>query len=170
MTIYREDASQKLVKCLSILQFADLDCVLSQHGAVQLDGGQVEVLGDIGVLDSEHFVNALALDPVYVFCVRVYDIRHSRFVEFMEGFVVRGSEMTALVCCLWYDPYHSVATLLDAIADPQPKVLKHESTMFPFSSTLICSFITSPHAGAPTRPVPTLGSFLSKAPTFLGFS
>jgi len=70
---------------------------------------------------------------------------------------------------------HSVATLLDAMADPQPNVLKHESTMLPSPSTcapralahaaapslrpsarharcrraLICSFITSPHAGAP---------------------
>jgi hypothetical protein len=31
--------------------------------------------------------------------------------------------------------HHSVATLLLAIAEPQPKVLKQESTMFPFSST-----------------------------------
>ena len=33
-----------------------------------------------------------------------------------------------------------------------------------------CSFITSPHAGAPTRPVPTVVSALSIEPTFLGFS
>lgn len=32
------------------------------------------------------------------------------------------------------------------------------------------SFITSPHAGAPTNPVPTFLSFLSREPTFLGFS
>lgn len=38
------------------------------------------------------------------------------------------------------------------------------------SPTLICSFMTSPHAGAPTRPVPTLGSLLSKLPTLRGFS
>ena len=40
------------------------------------------------------------------------------------------------------------------------------------SSSLIfsCSFITSPQAGAPTSPVPTLGSFLSKLPTLRGFS
>ena len=91
---------------------------------------------------------------------------------------------------------HSVATLLDAMADPQPKVLKHESTMLPSPSTcparalayttavslqptarhahcqraLICSFITSPHAGAPTRPVPTETSVLSKEPTLRGWS
>jgi hypothetical protein len=35
---------------------------------------------------------------------------------------------------------------------------------------LICSFITSPQAGAPTSPVPTLGSFLSREPTLRGFS
>ena len=66
--------------------------------------------------------------------------------------------------------HHSVATLLLAMADPQPKVLKQESTMLPSSSTLICSFMTSPHAGAPTSPVPTFASFLSKDPTFRGFS
>ncbi len=35
--------------------------------------------------------------------------------------------------------HHSVATLLDAIAEPQPNVLKHESTMLPASST--CSTV-----------------------------
>ncbi|PSN34376.1 hypothetical protein C0J52_07828 [Blattella germanica] len=59
---------------------------------------------------------------------------------------------------------------LDAIADPQPKVLNFASIILPFSSTLICSFITSPQAGAPTKPVPTCVSFLSREPTFLGFS
>nr|PNR35728.1 hypothetical protein PHYPA_021578 [Physcomitrium patens] len=57
----------------------------------------------------------------------------------------------------------------DAIADPQPKVLKQESIILPvFSSTRICSFITSPHAGAPTSPVPTSGLSLSKLPTLRG--
>ena len=32
---------------------------------------------------------------------------------------------------------HSVAKELDAIADPQPKVLNLASTIFPFSSTFI---------------------------------
>jgi hypothetical protein len=36
--------------------------------------------------------------------------------------------------------------------------------------TLICSFMTSPQAGAPTMPVPTPSSSLSKAPTLRGFS
>lgn len=31
--------------------------------------------------------------------------------------------------------HHSVATLLLAMADPQPNVLKHDSTMRPSSST-----------------------------------
>lgn len=35
---------------------------------------------------------------------------------------------------------------------------------------LTWSFITSPHAGAPTSPVPTFLSFLFREPTFLGFS
>jgi hypothetical protein len=49
---------------------------------------------------------------------------------------------------------HSVARLELAIAEPQPKVLNFASTIFS-SSTLICNFITSPHSGAPTSPVPT---------------
>ena len=56
---------------------------------------------------------------------------------------------------------HSVRTLLLAIAEPQPKVLKHESTIFPFLSTFICSFKTSPQAGAPTSPVPMFALSIS---------
>ncbi len=37
-------------------------------------------------------------------------------------------------------------------------------------STLICNFITSPQAGAPTIPVPTSSSSFAKLPTFRGFS
>lgn len=47
---------------------------------------------------------------------------------------------------------HSVATELLAMAEPQPNVLNLESMIVPFSSTRICNFITSPQAGAPTRP------------------
>jgi hypothetical protein len=36
--------------------------------------------------------------------------------------------------------------------------------------TLICSFITSPQAGAPTMPVPMSPSPASKPPTLRGFS
>jgi hypothetical protein len=61
-------------------------------------------------------------------------------------------------------------TELEAIADPHPKVLNLLSVTTPFSSTLICSFITSPQAGAPTKPVPTSSAALSREPTFLGFS
>src|SRR5262245_43197377 len=54
---------------------------------------------------------------------------------------------------------HSVARLELAMALPQPNVLNFASSITPLSSlTLIWSFITSPHSGAPTRPVPTLGS------------
>jgi len=47
---------------------------------------------------------------------------------------------------------HSVARELLAIADPHPNVLKTASWILPSSPTLIWSFITSPQAGAPTRP------------------
>ena len=75
------------------------------------------------------------------------------------------------------------------MAEPQPKVLNLASTIFPSSSTFtiprshciyrqvieklkgrvtsICSFMTSPQAGAPTRPVPTLFDLGSILPTFL---
>src|SRR6185312_6866093 len=65
---------------------------------------------------------------------------------------------------------HSVASELDAMAEPQPNVLNFASSMTPASFTLICRRITSPHAGAPTRPVPTFGSSLSSVPTLRGFS
>jgi hypothetical protein len=64
---------------------------------------------------------------------------------------------------------HSVASDELAMALPQPNVLNLASSMIPVpGSTLSCSFITSPHSGAPTIPVPTFGSRLSSAPTFRG--
>jgi len=65
---------------------------------------------------------------------------------------------------------HSVANELEAMADPHPNVLNLASIILPSSSTLIWSFMTSPQAGAPTKPVPMLSAFLSKAPTLRGFS
>ena len=59
---------------------------------------------------------------------------------------------------------------LDAMADPHPNVLNLASSIIPLSLILSCSFITSPQAGAPARPVPTEESDLSKLPIFLGFS
>src|ERR1700739_1506380 len=51
---------------------------------------------------------------------------------------------------------HSVASEDDAIAEPHPKVLNLASSITLVSRlTLICSFMTSPHSGAPTSPVPT---------------
>src|SRR5450631_4142556 len=64
---------------------------------------------------------------------------------------------------------HSVASEDEAIADPQPKVLNFASSMtLVCGFTLICSFMTSPHSGAPTRPVPTSLLFLSIEPTLRG--
>src|SRR2546426_8121255 len=65
---------------------------------------------------------------------------------------------------------HSVASDEDAIAEPQPNVLNLASSMTLVSRlTLLCSFITSPHSGAPTRPVPTSGLDLSIEPTLRGW-
>ena len=52
----------------------------------------------------------------------------------------------------------------------QPNVLNLASSMTPVSGlTLTCSFITSPHSGAPTMPVPTSGLLLSSDPTLRGW-
>src|ERR1039458_9975134 len=65
---------------------------------------------------------------------------------------------------------HSVAREDDAIAEPQPDALNLGSSMMLVAGfTLICSFITSPHSGAPTNPVPTSALFLSSEPTLRGF-
>src|ERR1700678_1205332 len=64
---------------------------------------------------------------------------------------------------------HSVAREDEAIAEPQPKVLNLASSMtFVSRLPLICHFITSPHSGAPTRPVPTSALLLSIEPTLRG--
>src|SRR3954453_7738628 len=64
---------------------------------------------------------------------------------------------------------HSVASEDDAMADPQPNVLNFASSMTLVAGlTLICSFITSPHSGAPTSPVPTSALVLSMDPTLRG--
>lgn len=45
----------------------------------------------------------------------------------------------SLMCILTDLPFtHSVAKELEAIAEPQPKVLNLASTIFPWSSTSIC--------------------------------
>src|SRR6478609_1145098 len=62
---------------------------------------------------------------------------------------------------------HSVERLELAMAEPHPKVLNFASTIVPFS-TLICSFMTSPHSGAPTIPVPTPASSFLKLPMLRG--
>lgn len=64
----------------------------------------------------------------------------------------------------------SVAYEDEAIADPHPNVLNTAFSMvFPSSLSYICSFMTSPQAGAPTNPVPTFFFFLSREPTLRGF-
>ena len=40
-----------------------LDGVLCEHAAVQLDGGQAQVLGNVAVLNGEDVIHGLALDP-----------------------------------------------------------------------------------------------------------
>src|SRR3989454_4821838 len=64
---------------------------------------------------------------------------------------------------------HSVARLDDAMALPQPNVLNLASSISPVPGfTLIWSFMTSPHSGAPTSPVPTCAVSFENDPTLRG--
>src|SRR5262249_47532717 len=49
-----------------LLEVADrrLDRVLGQHRAVDLDGGQLQLVDDVRVLDLQRVVDALALEPL----------------------------------------------------------------------------------------------------------
>ena len=47
-------------------------------------------------------------------------------------------------------------------------VSRASSMIFVSGLTWICSFMTSPHSGAPTRPVPTVWLLLSIEPTLRG--
>jgi|TARA_R110000851_G_scaffold181511_3_gene330417 hypothetical protein len=58
----------------------------------------------------------------------------------------------------------------EAIAKPEPQILNLASSMMPRSFTWICKRITSPQAGAPNIPVPTLLDLSSSLPTLPGFS
>jgi len=196
-----------------------LDGVLRQHAAVQLDRRQAQVLGDVAVLNGEYLRASIAipyesLTYTHKLCVRLIPAsiacsHRSRSQHLGTRAQVGAKRRRSETCAGCANEgrqartssmdrplTHSVATLLDAMADPQPNVLKHESTMLPSPSTcapralahaaapslrpsarlshcqraLICSFITSPHAGAPTRPVPTETSVLSKEPTLRGWS
>ena len=68
----------------------------------------------------------------------------------MSVFLISSASSTVLPLI------HSVASEELAMAEPQPKVLNLASSMTWVSGfTRICRRITSPHSGAPTRPVPT---------------
>lgn len=41
-----------------------LDGILREHAAVQLDGRQLEVAGDVRVLDGQHILHGAPLDPL----------------------------------------------------------------------------------------------------------
>ena len=47
-----------------VVRQGGFDCVFGQHGAVQLDRGQRQLLGDVGVLELEGLVDRLSLDPL----------------------------------------------------------------------------------------------------------
>src|SRR5712691_5472346 len=64
---------------------------------------------------------------------------------------------------------HSVTSEELAIAEPQPNASNSASSMACVSELIfICSFITWPHSGAPSRPVPPFGSSFGRLPTSRG--
>ena len=96
-----------------------------------------------------------------------------------EQWILTGGRLSSSTICVFLTVMawstvmpliHSVASDDEAMAEPQPKVLNLASSMTPAWLTLICSFMTSPHAGAPTRAVPTSGALASRLPTLRGFS
>lgn len=164
---------------------------------MELDRWQAEVLGNVAVLDCDHLLNRLALDPVRVhtswsgqiFCLDQQDVAHDKprtpqniashlfkqnsaaSARHVGHAAIAGKSFVALmssegpfVCCcaqrsfqhlmhIWQAlhymlmagilAHHSVATLLLAMAEPQPNVLKHESIILPASSTYTIPFVLS---------------------------
>ena len=96
-----------------------------------------------------------------------------------EQWIFTGGSASSLAICVFLMvsasstdlPFtHSVTSEDEAMADPQPNVLNLASSILPSSLILTWRRMTSPQAGAPTRPVPTFGSLLSSVPTLRGFS
>jgi hypothetical protein len=142
---------------------------------VQLDGRQVEVARDFCVLDLERAVRVFVLEPVGG--VRSAQRSGGVISSDNSSGIDSGDGDDAGVGGKWKgkgeergDGREESGTHELAMALPQPNVLNLASSTSPFLPNLICSFITSPHAGAPTRPVPTKGSFLSSEPTLRGLS
>src|ERR1700739_998856 len=91
---------------------------------------------------------------------------HGRKRKFLHDIHVLDGE--SLVNGLALHP--SGASDEEAIAEAEPKVLNLASSMtLVCGFTLICNFITSPHSGAPTKPVPTSVLLLSIEPTLRGW-
>ena len=140
---------------------------------------------NVGTLDKNDddvgtgLVGAPACGDVMRLQIKVGDdgkIADAKFKTFGCGSAIASSSLATSVFLMvsassTVFPFtNSVTSDEEAMAEPQPKVLNLASSMTPCSFTRIWSFITSPQAGAPTMPVPTVSSPLSKDPTLRGFS
>jgi len=124
------------------------------------------VLRDDEVMDLAGLVEVLPLEPLC--CERRTRNRRAAPECLCSEYVSRGvSEVLLRKAFSESDGRGPAVAKGDQEA---PRALKTASLMRPSAPTLSCSFMTSPHAGAPTRPVPTFASFLSSDPTLRGVS
>ena len=142
-----------------------------------------KTLDEAMAIKNTQIVEELSLPPVKIHCsVLAEDAIKSAIADLiassastLQWILTGGSESSSTIWVfeIWSASssvlplIHSVASDELAIAEPQPKVLNLASTMRS-PSTWIWSFMTSPHSGAPTTPVPTVGAALSREPTLRG--
>lgn len=72
------------------------DGILSEHAAVELDGGETEVLGNVRVFNGEHVVQRAALDPVEASGMCVHTM-----------VLYRPAHTTLWPRCCWQWPSHT---------------------------------------------------------------
>lgn len=162
-----------------------LDGIFCQHTAVKLDRRQAEVLCDLTVPHRQSIVEGLATNPLCGY--RAAGNRRTTAKGFELGIddvsVIINLQACVISCEVPVEMLtcHNLGCAFFRQASPSPAMMTQRQTQavrYFWSSigmmfggrTLICSFMTSPQAGAPTRPVPTLGSLASILPTLRGLS
>ena len=155
--------------------------------------GLVEDLGDVAVLDLGCVAQLLSLDPLRC---QAKGTRYIATVATMWMSKWPGPMLVRYMLLDLFEPFTSPTSLVDhshliftyhpawkrrwqsrsqrswtwhqqSFRHRQPCKVTRVSTQKQKIGTSICSFMTSPQAGAPTRPVPTLLDLGSILPTFL---
>eukprot|EP01016_Furgasonia_blochmanni_P046173 TRINITY_DN6610_c0_g1_i4.p2 TRINITY_DN6610_c0_g1~~TRINITY_DN6610_c0_g1_i4.p2 ORF type:complete len:130 (-),score=7.41 TRINITY_DN6610_c0_g1_i4:126-515(-) len=106
-----------------------LNSVLSEHTAMQLDRGQLQIGCDVAVLNVQRLINGHSSDEFS-------GIRAAR----------DGGPATIRLILIVFLRYIKMNFGADHTLNTA------FSMVFPSGPTSICSFMTSPHAGAPTSP------------------